>query len=201
MSDEEEIFHPTETEKFSIWKFFSELIKTIFIVVVLVYVTRGFIMQPFIVEGASMLPRLHTSDYLLVDKLSYRFKAPERGEIVVFKYPYDTSVNYVKRVIGLPGETVRIQEGQVSIINKDHPQGFALNEPYINEHAKTLLPSGSTSEDFPVPADSYFVMGDNRPQSSDSREWKYLPKKDMIGRVFIQAYPLDKLSLVSHANY
>jgi len=198
----EEIFPQNNNpDSFSLWKFFAELSKTVLIVVALVYITRGFFLQPFIVDGASMEPKLHTNDYLLVDKISYRFTQPKRGDVIVFKYPNDTSVNYVKRVIGLPGETIRIDNGKVYLINSANPQGLLLNEPYINNSALTLLSDGQTKEDFPVPADNYFVMGDNRPESSDSREWSYLPKKDVIGRVFLRAYPVEQISTFTDPTY
>ena len=188
-------------DQFDLWKFIAELVKTAVIVCVLVYVTRTFLLQPFIVEGSSMFPRFETNDYLLVDKLTYRLHDAHRGDIIVFKYPFDTSVNYVKRVIGLPGETVKITNGQVSIINSQNPNGLLLNEPYINGHVQTLLPSGASSAEYKVPDDSYFVMGDNRPASSDSREWSFMPKKDMIGRVIIEAFPFNKASIVTDPTY
>jgi len=188
-------------EQNNFWKGLADLVKTAVIVIVLVVVTRGFILQPFIVDGSSMSPRFHTNDYLIVDKISYRLHAVTRGDIVVFKYPLDTSVNYVKRVIGLPGETVRIQNGAVIIISAANPKGFTLNEPYVINHDPTTLQSGASLAEYNVPADSYFVMGDNRPASSDSRSWGFLPKSDMVGRVDVQAFPLNEASVVSDPTY
>jgi signal peptidase I len=190
-----------KADRSAFWKNLADLVKTALVVIVLVVITRGFILQPFIVEGSSMAPRFHTNDYLLVDKLSYHFHPVSRGDIVVFKYPYNTSVNYVKRVIGLPGETVKIQDGSVYIINAQNPNGFKLNEPYVIDDAQTLLPSGASTGEYTVPSDSYFVMGDNRPASSDSREWSFLPKSDMIGRVIIQAFPLSEASILHDPTY
>lgn len=204
---------PTPTENRSVaasatqndfWRFSAELIKTALIVSVLAYVIRVFVLQPFIVDGASMAPTFHTNDYLMVDKLSYRLHPAARGDIVVFKYPLDTSpnpVNYVKRIIGLPGERVRIEDGKVYIVNKDNPDGFLLDEPYINADALTTLQSGAAKAEFVVEENQYFVMGDNRPASSDSRQWGVLPKKDMIGRVVLQAFPLDRVHVIEHARY
>ena len=198
-TNKQPILSPSERDAF--WKNLADLVKTALVVLVLVVITRGFILQPFIVEGSSMAPRFHTNDYLLVDKLSYRLHPVSRGDIVVFKYPYNTSVNYVKRVIGLPGETVRIDQGSVYIVNAQHPEGFKLSEPYVIDHAQTYLPSGASKAEYPVPSDSYFVMGDNRPASSDSREWSFLPKSDMIGRVIVQAFPLSQASVVKVPTY
>lgn len=183
------------------WRFFSELGKTLISVFLIAYLVRVFVLQPFIVEGSSMAPRFATNDYLLVDKISYRFQAPARGDIVVFEYPNDVSLNYVKRMIGLPGETVKISDGQVYIINQAHPDGLKLDESYLPQGLLTTSPGGVSSVTITVPTDQYFVLGDNRPHSSDSREWGLLPKKDLIGRVIIQAYPFNKISTISHVSY
>lgn len=204
MPEEEPIQTPTPTQpkpqKSSIYLFVAELIRSVIIVVVLAYVIRAFILQPFIVDGSSMEPLLQNNDYLLVDKLSYHFESPKRGDVIVFRYPEDTSVNYVKRIIGLPGETVVFKEGKVEIINSAHPKGFFLNEPYVIDHSPTLVQPG-TSSTYVVPKDSYFVMGDNRPASSDSRVWGFMPMSDMIGKVVLEAYPIDSIHIISGANY
>jgi signal peptidase I len=184
-----------------VWRFGAELIRTALIVVVLAYVIRVFILQPFVVEGSSMFPRFQTNDFLIVDKLSYRFSEPTRGDIVVFRYPFDPETNYVKRIIGLPGDTVRIEGGRVIIENQEHQEGFTLVEPYLSPGNTTSLPATSAKTEFVVPEDKYFVLGDNRRASSDSREWGFLPENDLIGRVFLQAFPFDRASWVSHARY
>lgn len=148
-----------------------------------------------------MFPRFETNDFLVVDKITYRIHPPARGDIIVFKYPYDLQTNYVKRVIGLPGEKVKIQDGKVTIINTAHPEGFTLEEPYVSDGNTTTLSATSASNEFSVPQNKYFVLGDNRRASSDSREWGFLPKEDIIGRVFVQAYPFSRASWVSHGIY
>jgi signal peptidase I len=179
----------------------AEAIRTIVIVIVLAYLLRLFVFQPYIVEGASMAPYFATSDYLVVDKISYHLSAPQRGDIIVFRYPNDPSTNYVKRIIGLPGEQVVIENGGVKIINDQNPNGFTLNESsYLDDSVKTTLPA-ATQSTFTVTADHYFVLGDNRPASSDSREWGLLPKDNIVGRVAVKAYPLDTASVVHHARY
>jgi signal peptidase I len=193
---------PVDTREHSdVWRFGAELIRTALVVSILAIAIRTFAVQPFVVEGSSMFPRFETNDFLIVDKISYRFHTPERGDIIVFKYPYDLATNYVKRVIGLPGETVKIQDGKVIIINVAHPDGFTIDEPYLSEGNTTTLSVTSATNQFVVPDGKYFVLGDNRRASSDSREWGFLPKEDIIGRVFVQAYPFNRASWVSHASY
>lgn len=181
--------------------FLAELARTVIVIGVLAVLIRTFLIQPFIVQGESMSPYFHTSDYLLVDKLSYRFHTPARGDIIVFRYPYDTKVNYVKRVIGLPGETVTIKNGTVSITNSSHPNGFTLDETYLPSGLQTSLLNGSIEGTFLVPSDDLFVLGDNRPNSSDSREWGFMPKSDLIGRVAIEVLPLNQKKIIPHITY
>lgn len=182
-------------------RFTAETIRTILIVVALAYLLRFFIFEPFVVEGKSMEPRFATNDYLLVDKVSYRFSEPQRGDIIVFKYPNDITTNYVKRIIGLPGDTVTIEDGRVKISNAEHPEGFLLNEDvYLDDSVKTTLPIIGRSQ-FIVSPNNFFVLGDNRPASSDSREWGLLPREDVIGRVVVQAWPFNHISVIAHARY
>lgn len=185
----------------SMRQFAGELLRNIAIVAAVVWIARGFVFQPYVVEGASMAPNLATSDYLIIDKLSYQFRQPERGEIVVFKYPLDIKTAFVKRVIGLPGETVKIESGKVTVINKNHPDGVVLDETYLPSGLLTNIPTGAAKSEYPVPADQYFVMGDNRPASADSRSWGYLPKSDLIGRATLRLFPLNKATVVTHAAY
>lgn len=142
-----------------------------------------------------MSPKFHTNDYLIIDKISYRFSAPKRGDIIVFKYPNDTSVNYVKRVIGLPGDRVDISSGNVVVNSKQ------LQETYISSNVITQMLNGRSQASFTVPPDNYFVLGDNRPNSSDSREWGFMPKSDLIGRVAVELLPLERAELISRINY
>ena len=191
----------TPAPKNDAWRFLAELVKTAVIVLAVAYGVRVFVLQPYIVEGLSMFPQFHDRDYLLVDKISYRIHAPERGDVVVFKYPKDTAFNYVKRIIGLPGDTIRISNSTVYVSDAAHPQGVALSEPYVEAGNKTLPDSGNGETEFTVPANSYFVMGDNRMGSSDSRNWGDVPMDDMIGRVLVLAYPFDRAAYAPHATY
>lgn len=179
-------------------KFWSELIKLLLLAVFIVIPFRMFVAQPFIVDGASMDPTFKNSQYLIVDELTYRFTPPQRGSVLIFKYPNDTSKYFIKRIIGLPGETVRIADGQVTIINSTHPDGFALTEPYV-------VFKKIDSSTFTLSKDEYFVMGDNRLGSADSRMWGPVPKADLIGRPILRVWPTsiwpgDKTDLLSSQN-
>lgn len=209
MSTEEEVVQtpisetpaPQAERQPDLWRFLAELIRTALIVGILAYGIRLFVLQPFVVEGSSMYPRFQTNDFLIVDKVSYHLHTPERGDIIVFTPPIDATTHYVKRVIGLPGDTVRFQDGKVIIVNSTHPQGATLTEPYISAGNTTTLPAGTNKTEYTVPANEYFVLGDNRRASSDSREWGLLPKENIIGRVVLQVFPLNRGSVVSHARY
>ncbi len=163
-------------------EFWPELIKLLVIALVVVIPFRIYIAQPFIVDGASMDPTFETSQYLIVDELTYRFRTPERGSVLIFKYPKDPSKYFIKRVIGLPGETIKINNGQVTIINTVNPNGFLLDEPYVKFTKKDNLTVVLDSEE-------YFVMGDNRLSSADSRFWGPLPAKNIIGRPILRVWP------------
>jgi signal peptidase I len=155
------------------------------LIVVVVIPIRVFVVSPFVVDGESMHPTFENLDYLVIDELLYNFKAPARGDVIVFRYPGNPSIFYIKRVIGLPGETVSINHGVITIIGATGAR-TALAEPYIvNEDA-------TYTKDVSLNAGEYFVMGDNRPNSSDSRVWGPLPKKDIIGRVDLRLLPVSK---------
>ena len=132
-----------------------------------------------------MLPGLQTDDYVLVNKIAYLFHTPERGDVIVFHYPLDTSEDFIKRVIGLPGDTVTLDNKTVQV------DGVVLHEPYISE---AYNPSGKTIK---VPMDEYFVLGDNRPLSDDSRDWGFVPKADLVGKAVIVYWPLSNWELIN----
>lgn len=140
--------------------------------------------QPFFVRGASMEPTYENGDYLIVDQISYRFNAPERGEVIIFRFPQNPSQFFIKRIIGLPGETVSINDGTVTIKNVENPDGFILDEPYLNN-------STNGSLEVKLQEDEYFMMGDNRGASYDSRSWGPLSDNFIVGKVFLRAWPFD----------
>lgn len=169
--------------------FFIELLKFALIAVVIVIPLRLYIAKPFIVSGASMEPTFDTGQYLIVDELSYRFEEPARGDVVIFRYPKDPSQYFIKRVIGLPGETVRIERGQVSVVTTTGSI-VSLDESYIVHQGNGADMSVS------LKADEYFVMGDNRPESSDSRVWGVLPRANIVGRAFVRLLPVQTIGFL-----
>ncbi len=174
-----------------------ETVKTFLIVVGLALLIRTYLIQPFIVDGSSMVPTYHNSDYLLIDKLTYRFRDPKRGEVIVFHYPRDPNENYIKRIIGLPGETISIKGDLVTIKNSDNPDGVTLSEDYTNK-TDGAAPF-STDVEMKLGDNQYFVMGDNRHASSDSRFFGALDQKYIIGRPRLRLYPLSALSVLTPA--
>lgn len=167
--------------------FFTELLKFALIALVMVVPVRLFIAQPFIVSGASMVPTFLNGQYLIVDELSYRFEAPKRGDVIIFRYPKDPSQFFIKRIIGLPGETVVLTQGTVSV-QKTNGESVLLDETYVANQ-------GSANQSYKVPAAEYFVMGDNRPESSDSRTWGFVPRANIVGRAFLRLLPVQTIDI------
>jgi len=166
-------------------KFFTfvwEVAKIVIIAAVIVIPIRYFLFQPFFVRGQSMDPNFESGDYLIVDEITYRFKAPQRGEVIVFKSPQNPSQRFIKRIIGLPGETVEVKNGKVIIYTKDGSQ--VLDE---SNYLSDLLTGGNIQ--ITLAEDEYFVLGDNRPFSFDSRRFGVLPEENIIGRVVFRAWP------------
>jgi len=152
---------------------------------------RFFIAAPYIVSGASMDPTFKSWDYLIIDRISWQFEHPERGDVAVFKFPQDPSRSFIKRVIGLPGETVVLSGTTVKIINDTHPEGLLLSEDYIAE--ENARPAHTTVI---LGEEEYFVLGDNRLQSADSRVWGNLPKDLIVGRPIIRLFPFSGIELL-----
>lgn len=174
-----------EKEKWS-WKdFFIFLFLTIIIVIPI----RTFVAQPFVVSGDSMLPNFHTGEYLMVDQLTYHLGEPERGDVVVFKFPQDTSKFFIKRIIGLPNETILIDGFDVYIKKANSQDMFLLEEKFIELDRESNL-------EVTLGPDEYFVMGDNRLQSLDSRIWGPLKKEYILGRAFVRLFPLETVGFL-----
>jgi len=165
-----------------------EFLQIIAIAAIVVVPIRYFVFQPFLVKGASMEPNFHDGDYLIIDELSYRLRNPERGEVVVFHYPFDPSQRFIKRVIGLPGETVAVKNGQVDITAEDGTT-VVLPEPYV-QGIYTSTGNAISNAGLTLKSDEYFVLGDNRAHSFDSREWGLVNRKFIIGRTVLRAWPL-----------
>ena len=168
--------------------FFVELLKFAFLALVIVVPVRLFVAQPFIVSGESMVPTFQNGQYLVVDELTYHFEAPKRGDVIVFRYPKDPSQFFIKRIIGLPGETVHISDQGISVTKADGTNE-ELDESYV-----VNVGNGGT-HDYIVPTNSYFAMGDNRPESSDSRSWGFLPRQNIVGRAFVRLLPVSTIAL------
>lgn len=177
---------PPENKK----TFIKDIITVVLLVAFVVIPIRTFIAQPFVVYGESMSPTFENGDYLIVDQVSYKFKEPQRLDVIIFKYPNDTSKFFIKRIIGLPNETVEIFGSDVFIKNSENPDSFKLNETYIQN-------SGNNNLVRTLGANEYFVMGDNRPASSDSRMWGNLDKKFIVGKTFLQLLPITRIGLLS----
>ena len=181
--------------------FVIDLLKTGLIVFILAIILRYFAIQPYIVDGQSMMPNYHDREYLLAEKVSYLTGQPKRGDVIVFKYPKNPSVNYIKRIIGLPGETVKINNNQVIIVNAEHPTGFVLDETsYLPTENQTLTTDGEPFSRV-LNADEYFVLGDNREHSSDSRDWGILPKNDISGRAWLTLLPFNRATIHKRVTY
>ncbi|MGG4146130.1 signal peptidase I [Paenibacillus algorifonticola] len=179
-----------------------EWIKALAIAVVLVVIIRSFLFAPFMVEGESMHPNFETGERLIVNKILYKFREPDRGEVVVFHVP-EQGRDFIKRVIGLPGDTIKVQGDDVFI------NDVKLEEPYIAEAIKQAQANGqlyNNESDFPneriteatVPEDTIFAMGDNRSNSQDSRALGYISNKELVGRAEVIFWPLNKLSFIKH---
>lgn len=169
--------------------FLIEVAKVIIIALAIIIPVRYFLMQPFYVKGASMEPNFHDNQYLIIDEATYHFSEPLRGEVIVFRNPRQPSEFYIKRVIGLPNEKVEIEHGQVRIYNGAQPGGFVLDESeYLSSSVYT-----TGNESLELGDKEYFVMGDNRSSSLDSRVFGSITKSEIIGRIWIRAWPINKL--------
>lgn len=176
-----------------------EFIKVVLISLLIILPIRFFIIQPFYVKGASMEPNFHDHEYLIVDEISYRFNSPARGEVIIFRYPLNPKEYFIKRVIALPGEEIEIIDGDIYIYNEENPDGFLLEESlYLSDNISTYnVEEGSVK----LGENKYFVLGDNRHASKDSRSFGPVSKSFIVGRVMLRAWPFDSFSLFRNMNY
>lgn len=175
--------------------FVLEVLQIVIVSAAIVLPIRYFLIQPFNVKGASMEPNFYDNEYLVIDELTYRFRNPDRGEVVVFRYPVDPSQFFIKRVLGLPGETVEVTNGHIVISNADHPNGFVLQEPYLNG----VVTEGKKK--VTLGADEYMVFGDNRGESLDSRIFGPIKKSDIVGRVWVRGLPISRATVFQPPAY
>ncbi|HOW60694.1 MAG TPA: signal peptidase I [Candidatus Moranbacteria bacterium] len=195
-------------EIYGVGNFLWEVIKVFFWALVIIVPIRVFLFQPFFVQGASMQPNFENGDYLIINELGYKetdikvagvsvlsagsFKELKRYDIAVFRYPLNQKQFFIKRVIGLPGEKVKVENGKIRIYNDKNPEGFILDESeYLSQTVFTVGDSEVKLEQ-----DQYFVLGDNRKASYDSRAWGAVHKSDVIGKVFIRAWPISKAEIL-----
>lgn len=171
--------------KSTVW----DIVRFAVIVLVIVIPIRAYVAQPFIVSGSSMDPTFRQGDYLIIDELTYHFREPKRGEVVVFRYPKEPSKFFIKRIIGLPGEIIRINENGVSVTKTDGTIE-TLNEPYAKE---LNLPLGITET---LTDDEYYVLGDNRSISLDSRFWGPVTRELIKGRALLRLLPPQTISIL-----
>lgn len=177
-------------------EFVMEILETVTFVGSLFIVIYLFFMQPHQVRGSSMDTTFRNNEYILTNKLSYRFGVPERGDVVVFKSPENKDIDFIKRIIGLPGDKIMVRDNQVYL------NGSPLNESYVlgttQVHEGGFLKDGQTVT---VPMGHLFVMGDNRPRSSDSRTFGPVPQQDIIGKVFFRYFPSDRVGTIKTPRY
>jgi len=175
-----------------------ELVKVVLISLAIIIPVRYYLIQPFYVKGASMEPNFYDKEYLIIDEISYRFHEPVRGDIVVFRYPLDPQEFFIKRVIGLPGERVQVKDGSVYIYNNEHENGVKLEEKYLPADLKTY----ALNEEITTLNDhEYFVFGDNRNSSKDSRSFGAVDKKFITGRVLLRGWPFNRIDVFSAPQY
>ena len=183
--------------KIKFWRyalsFVWETAKIVIISLVIIIPILYFLFQPYFVRGASMEPNFENGEYLIINEINYRFHEPQRGDVIIFKYPKDPSQYYIKRVVGLPSEVVKIEDGSVIIFNKQNLSGFVLDESaYLGEDNR--FTSGNL--EINLDENDYFVLGDNRQASSDSRRWGAVPRHYIIGKAWVRAWPFSRLGVI-----
>ncbi|MCL5411857.1 MAG: signal peptidase I [Patescibacteria group bacterium] len=186
----------------SVGSFFIDIIETIVIALAIFVVVYLFLLQPHQVRGHSMDSSFSDGEYILTDKISYRFGKPERGDVVVFKAPKNQDYDYIKRIIGLPEERVKVSKGSVYIYNDKNPSGVKLEEPYLDKGTITVEGAWAKEDkEITVKPDQYFVLGDNRSHSSDSREWGLVPKENIIGRAWLRYWPINEMAFIPQVDF
>ena len=205
----EEFNDPEMKKYYGVGGFLLEIIKVVLLAFIIIVPIRVFLFQPFFVQGASMEPNFEDGNYLIINELGYKrtsaefngkniftitpYKKLNRGEVAVFGYPKDPSKFFIKRIIGLPGEKVEIKKDQVIIYNSDNPEGKIIDG---NSYLSKIVRTTTSIDDFVMnlKENEYFVMGDNRMYSSDSRVWGSVPESDIVGKVIIRAWPLNEIA-------
>jgi signal peptidase I len=165
--------------------FFGDILESLVIAVILAVLIRTFIFQPFYIPSGSMVPTLYEGDRIIVSKLSYRFHPPQRGDIVVFRFPLDQKKTYVKRLIGLSGETVQLKDGRLYINGREVPEPYLPPNTYFPDFGPVKVPEGS-----------FFMLGDNRMNSEDSRIWGFLDRQLIVGKAVFLYWPPNRVKII-----
>lgn len=176
--------------------FVFDFIKVFVIAVAIIVPVRWFLFQPFVVTGDSMRPNFEDGNYLIVDEITYRLREPHRGEVVVMRFPHDPSQFFIKRIVGLPGERVVVDNGHMTVYSPNSTDGTNLDETYLPNKNSTF-----GNVDRVLGPDEFFVLGDNRLSSSDSRIWGPLPRGSVVGRVYLRLFPLGDFKFFTQSYY
>ncbi len=179
-----------------IYLFFIDTIQTLLFAASIFLVIYIFLFRPFQVSGDSMYPTFKNSEYILTNLITLRFGELKRGDVIVFKAPTDPDKDFIKRIMGLPGDTISVKEGGVYVNNTKVDESKYL-DANVKTYGGAFLREGET---FTIPPDNFVVMGDNRPYSSDSREWGYLSRDKIIGKSFYVYFPMNTMRLVKNPN-
>lgn len=187
----------------TIIQFFLEIAETAIMAILIFLALYLFLVRPHQVRGDSMLPNFHDGEYLLTEMVSYNLlrHPPVRGEVIVFRSPEQPNLDFIKRVVALPGERLKIQNGDVFIINSEHPEGFLFDESYLENGTVTQGRRTIKEGEIFSTGDGYVVFGDNRERSSDSREWGVIRREDIIGNVWLRYWPPEVFALIKSPSY
>lgn len=178
--------------------FVWEITKVVSISLAIILPVRYYLIQPFYVKGASMEPNFHDQEYLIIDEISYRFGPPQRGQVIVFRYPRNPQEYFIKRVIGLPGEEIQFQKGQIFIFNSQYPEGIVVDEKYLSSDLMTYSQSEAKIS---IGPGEYFVLGDNRNASKDSRSFGPVNKSFITGKVLFRGWPLNEVKIFDQKSW
>jgi len=170
---------------------FLDVIETIVIALAIFVIVYLFLFQPHQVRGNSMFPNFHDGDYILTDKISYHLTNPKRNDVIIFTAPRNEDYDYIKRIIALPGETIRLEEKRIFVNNDTLEQSYLTDKTTFGGR---FLEIGKETI---IPQDNYFVLGDNRNHSSDSRDWGLVPKDNIIGKAWFRYWPLNNMGLIN----
>lgn len=185
----------------AVGSFFLDIIETVVIALSIFLIIYLFVASPHQVNGQSMVPNFQSGDYVLSDKLSYRIGSPKRGDVIVFHAPEEancpkgTGCDFIKRILGLPGETISVHDNHIFVNDK------MVDEPYIPADFETLPGPATRGKSITLATNQFFVCGDNRPYSSDSRFWGPITKDEIVGKAFFRYWPPQSAGSIKHASY